>query len=132
MVKKFRSVITCKVFFGKRILTSIFFEPMDDYEILSIINRLSSKKSTGAIEILVTTNKEAKCFIGSHLSSIFHFALENSPSLNFIKIAKRVPMHKGRPKADLLNYRLLSILSRLNKILKTLIKNRLLKFWENA
>ena len=43
MAKKFRSVNTSKEFFGLRILTSIFSEPADDYKILSIVNRLSSK-----------------------------------------------------------------------------------------
>ena len=37
MSKKYRLINTSKEFFGKRILTSIFFEPTDDYEILSII-----------------------------------------------------------------------------------------------
>ena len=34
IAKQFRSINTSKEIFGKQILTSIVFEPMDDYEIL--------------------------------------------------------------------------------------------------
>ena len=95
VAKKFRSVNASKKFFRKRILTSIFFEPKDVYETLSIINRLSLKKSTGAIDIPVTLIKEAKYIICSHLTRIFNSALENGNYPNSLEITKVVPIHKG-------------------------------------
>ena len=124
MAKKFRSVDTSKEFFEKRILTLIFFESTDDFEILSIINWLSLKKSTGAIDIPATLIKEAKYTICSHLTRIFNFALENVTYPVF-KNCESSSNTQRRAKADLLNYTPISILSPFDKILETIIKNRL-------
>ena len=46
-----------------------------------------------------------------------------------LKVARVTPLHKGGPKSELTNYRPISVLSPFNKIFKTVIKNRLIKFW---
>ena len=46
-----------------------------------------------------------------------------------IKIARVIPLHKEGAKLELKNYRTISILSTINKICETIIKQRLITFW---
>ena len=53
----------------------------------------------------------------------------NGRYLNALKIARVTPLHKKSSKSDLQNYRSRSALTSFNKIFETIIKKRILKFW---
>ena len=63
-------------------------------------------------------------YISEHLSIIFNtsFATEK------LKVANAIPIHKKDSKLESSNYRPISLLSNINKILEKLIHNRLMKF----
>ena len=48
-----------------------------------------------------------------------------------LKIAKVVPVHKNDSKLDFSNYRPISLLSNLDKILEKIVYNRIFKFFNN-
>ena len=55
--------------------------------------------------------------------------MKNGRYFDELKIARVTPLHKGGSKFDLQNYRPISVLTSFNKIFETIIKKRLLKFW---
>ena len=74
--------------------------------------------------------KEAKFLISRQLTNSFNKFLKSGNYPDILKIAKFVPLLKGKSKLDLNNYRPISILSSINKVFETILNRRLIKFWE--
>ena len=55
--------------------------------------------------------------------------LKKNDYLDSLKISRVTPLHKGGSKCELKNYRPISVITVFNKILETIIKRRLLVFW---
>ena len=62
-------------------------------------------------------------------NTIFNSCLKNGLYPDKLKIARVIPFHKGGSNSELQNYRPISILSTFNKILETIIKQRLITFF---
>ena len=58
----------------------------------------------------------------------FNKCLEKETYLKVLKIAKVAPLHKGGCQTDLNNYRLISILSPLNKVLDIILYKHLVDY----
>ena len=119
-----------KTFFDQRVSSSIFLEPTDQYEINAIIDKLNAYKPPGMVNIPTRLIKDAKYILSPHLSRVINSCLSSGKYPDSIKVARVTPIHKGGPKYELSNYRPISILSPFNKILETVIKSRLIKFWD--
>ena len=68
--------------------------------------------------------------ISKPLSIIFNKCFENGEYLDFLKVAKVIPIHKKGKKSEVGNYCPISILSVLNKVFEKLIYKRLYIFFE--
>ena len=110
--------------------SSIILLPTDKFEIVEITAGLNIHKSPGHIDIPVILFKEAKFLIARFLARSFNDCLETGNYPDILKIAKVIPLHKGGSKLDLGNYRPISILSPINKIVETILLKRLDDFWE--
>ena len=62
------------------------------------------------------------------LCHIFNLSLGQSKFINEFKKAKVIPVHKKRSKTDVNNYRLISLLPVMSKILKRIFYKRLYSF----
>ena len=107
---------------------SIFFlTPTDKNEISFIIPSLDTHKSSGPNRIPVKNLKLLKNDISQQLNDIFNVFLNWAVS-SVLKIAKVIPIHKKQPKVDYTNYRPISLLSNVEKIIEKLMYEKLSNF----
>ena len=105
--------------------TNTFFLTLTDAnEISFIISSLDSHKSSGPNIIL----KLLKNDISQQLSDIFKMSLSTGQFPSVPKIAKFIPIHKKQSKVDYTNYRPISLLSNIEKIIEKLMYKRLSNF----
>ena len=110
--------------------TFVIYE-CDHNEIENIISSLNPKKATGPNSIPSDILHLLKKDISHPLTTIFNISLSTGVHPDLLKIAKTIPIYKKGSKIDLCNYRPISLLSNLNKILEKLMFNRLYKFLED-
>ena len=105
--------------------------PTDKSEIENIISSLDSNKSVGPNSILIKILKLLKNDISSQLSEIFNIFFSSGVFPSILKTAKVIPVHKKDSKLDFSNYRPISLLSNVEKILEKLMYNRIYKFFSD-
>ena len=109
--------------------TNMFFlTPTDKNEISFIISSLDSHKSSGPNSIPVKILKLLKNDISQQLSDIFNMSFLTGQFPSVLKIAKVIPIHKKQSKVDYANYRPISLLSNIEKIVEKLMCKRLSNF----
>ena len=86
-------------------------------------------KPPGFVSIPTRLIKDAKYIISPHLTRVINASLISSKYPDLVKVARVTPLHKGGPKSELTNYRPIFVLSPFNKIFETVIRNRLIIFW---
>ena len=114
----------------KRQCKSIILNPSDEYEIIEAINGLNCHKSQGYIDVPVKLIKHAKFIIANYLRGSFNSCIEKGYYPDQVKIAKVVPLYKSGNKTEVGDYRLISILSPVNKVFETLLHKRLIAYRE--
>ena len=107
---------------------SIFFVPAHRFEIIDIVSHLKNKKSSGVDNINNFILKGVIPFIVDPLVHIFNLSFLNGEVPNVMKIAKVIPLFKKGDKQDVNNYRPISLLSSLSKVLEKLIYKRTVAF----
>ena len=93
-------------------------------EVLGLLKNLSANKATGLDKIPCRLVKMAAPFVNDSLSSMFNASIISSIFPSDWKLAKIIPIHKGNEKDELNNYRPISILSSISKVLERLIYNQ--------
>ena len=111
---------------------SFFLSPTDKYEIINIISSLDPMKSTGPNSIPTKILKLLKNDISAQLFDIFNVSFSTGVFPTILKIAKVVPIHKKQSKLAYSNYRPISLLSNLEKILEKLMYSRIFKFLNDS
>lgn len=106
---------------------SIFFTPVNDYEIFCIINELELK-SGGIDGIHASILKKLASLIVTPLAYIINLMLTQGIYPSHFKKAEIVPVFKAGTKSDPNNYRPISLISNLAKIFEKVIQIRLLDF----
>ena len=69
--------------------------------------------------------------ISQHLADIFNLSFKTGAFPDSLKFVKVIPIHKKNSKLIVSNYRSISILSNLDKILEKLTHSRLAKFLDD-
>lgn len=118
-------------FLGPANPNSIFFVPTHKNEILDIVSNLKNKKSTGADGVSNVILKSILPFIVDALVHIFNLSLSNGQVPEVMKMAKVIPLFKKGDKLEPNNYRPISLLSSLSKILEKIIHKRTIAFLKN-
>ncbi len=108
---------------------SLQFSPVTKTEITNIINDLDSGKATGYDEISPQILKWSTPIIIDPLCKIINKCIRTGTYPDILKIAKVMALHKGGDQSNVDNYRPISILSQLNKIIEKLIHKRLVSFF---
>ena len=98
---------------------------------MEAITGVNCYKSSGCINIPVKLITHAKFIIASYFRRSFNSCIEKGYYPDQPKIAKLVPLYKSDTKAEVGNYRPISILSPINKVFETLLYKRLIAYWEN-
>ena len=107
---------------------TFFLTPTDKNEIAFIMSSLDSHKSSGPNSIPVEILTLLKNDISQQLSDIFNMSFLTGQFPSVLKIDKVIPTHKKQFKVDYANYRPISLLSNIEKIIKRLMYKRLSNF----
>jgi hypothetical protein len=108
--------------------TSLFMYPTDPEEINKITSSLKPKTSLGHDRISSKLIKLLSNSIKIPLSKIINKSLESGMVPHSWKIAKVIPIHKSKEKTKMNNYRPISLLPSLSKVLEKIVHHRLYQF----
>src|SRR5271156_5063928 len=112
------------------LLNSIYCEPVTDFELLKIIESMNVNKSSGPDDISPRIIKENIADFVPPLKYIFNLSLEQSIVPDKLKIAKVIPIFKKGDIHEPSNYRPISLLSIINKLLEKVVYKRLNSFFD--
>lgn len=110
----------------------IFWKPTYEAETIKIIETLNSNVAPGVDGITVKDLSDIKHIIAPILVLIFNEILHSGMYPKILKTATIIPIHKQGTKEDPNNYRPISLMSTIGKILERIIEYRLLKFIEKT
>ena len=104
---------------------SLFLNPTDPTEIINITRSLNTSKSHGHDRISMSLLKEIIHPLANPLSNIFNKSLSQGIFPDLFKIAKVNPIFKKDNPHEISNYRPISLLPSISKILEKIVYNRL-------
>ena len=105
----------------KRLHQSLFLTPTTSFEVFNLMSGLKNTKSNGKDNISTYFLKVAAKVIAAPLARLFNYTFLLGIFPASLKSAKIVPIYKSGDKSDVSNYRPISILSPISKILEKLI-----------
>lgn len=106
-------------------------KPCSEQEILNIISHLDSNCSVGLDGINTKTIKCLKYVISNKLADCFNRLFDDGNFPDTLKVAKVTPVYKSGSKTDPGNYRPISVLPVLSKILEKLLHTRLQNYLDS-
>ena len=115
-------------YLGQSNISTCFFKPTDEEEILKIISKLGSNKSAGHDDIKSDIVKQIADVIAIPLTIIFNISLSTGIVPDDLKIAKVVPIFKKDNPQVFGNYRPVSVLPCFSKLLERIVYNRTYDF----
>ena len=109
---------------------SMYILPTCENEVSKLIEQLPNKKSRGYDKINNCLLKELRPVITSPLTTAFNKSIEEGIFPTCMKDADTVPLFKSKCKLDCNNYRPISLLITLSKLLEKIIYKRTITFLE--
>ena len=107
---------------------SLYFNSTSEHEINKIINKLENKNSYGYDQISNKLIKELRPVISHPLTIVFNKSLEEGKFPELMKQANTIPLYKTKSTEDCNNYRPISLLLTLSKILEKLVYSRTVSY----
>ena len=107
---------------------SIFTSPTNEFEIRRLIGALPNKKSSGHDNIDNVLLKQIAVEIAPILADIFNQSLLSGVFPDIMKLAEVVPLFKNKDRMVTSNYRPISLLITLSKILEKIVYKRTYSF----
>ena len=108
---------------------SLFLTPTSPGEIKRIICNLPNKKSAGFDKIHNILLKQISCAVVEPLSIIFNKSMNEGKFPQRMKLADTIPLYKAKEKYLVDNFRPISLLITLSKILEKLMHNRVYTYF---
>ena len=105
-------------------------QPTTPKEVDELIKSFDSSKSAGPNSIPNKVIGQISASIAIPISNIINQSLLKGIYPSILKISKVIPVHKKDSKLEIVNYRPISLLSNINKIIEKLMFNRLYSFLE--
>ena len=115
-------------FLDDRVSDSIFFNPVLEVEVLDLVGKLTNKKSAGHDGLSNFCLKAIIPEIVKPLTYIFNLSISSGIVPQKMKLAKVVPIFKKGDALIVSNYRPISLLTSISKILEKIIHSRTVKF----
>ena len=107
---------------------SVYLSPTNRTEILRLIDNLPNKNSSGWDDISNKLLKQIKLNIVEPLCILFNDSLKNGIFPNIMKLANVVPLYKLGKKCISTNYRPISLLITISKVLEKIVYSRIYNF----
>ena len=112
--------------------SSIFLNPTDIWEIKRTVNKLPVKKSSGHDNISNILLKEIIDSIAPALSIVFNKSMVAGEFPNIMKLVEIVPLYKGKKHYLETNYRPISLLTTMSKVLEKIVYQRVDTFLQET
>lgn len=113
---------------NNQINCNFYLRRFNNTDVLNIINSLNKNSANGYDNIPMKYFQHFSNNLCSKLCSLINECTSTSNFPNVLKIAKVTPIYKSKSKTDLNNYRPISVLPALSKILEKAIQNQLIKY----
>lgn len=113
-----------------KIDSSFYLAPVEPLEIIRAISELKTKKSTGFDGIKAETLKEIKDEIAEPLTYLVNTGFQSGCFPEILKTGIVKPVYKNGDKSEMTNYRPITLISNIGKILERLLKVRMIHFLE--
>ena len=107
------------------------FREVTENEVFNLLSNISTNKATGPGKIPAKLVKISAPFITKHLSIIFNQSLLQGTFPYDWKISKVIPIYKKGPKHDMNNYRPISVISTIAKVMEKIAHNQLYLYLQN-
>ena len=107
---------------------SLFFSPCTEEEIRKIINELPSKRSSGVDNISNILLKELSDVLCKPLCLLTNRSMHLGIFPDLMKLAEVIPLYKGKSRESETNYRPISLLTTMSKIVEKIVYSRVYKF----
>jgi len=104
--------------------------PTDKNEIRDIIGSLKPKYSAGHDKINTILLKQLNTALSLPISMLVNLSISTGIVPDELKIAKIVPIHKSKSREEFSNYRPISLLTSVSKVLERVVHKRLYAFLE--
>ena len=109
-------------------MNTMFLDPVTDLEVFEVVNKFSNKTSLDCHGFSMTLVKQIITNIVKPITYICNMSFELGVFPDLMKVAKVLPIFKSGLNNVYTNYRPVSLLPQLSKILEKLFNNRLDKF----
>lgn len=109
---------------------SLFLDPVTPGDVIAILGHMKSKTSTGNDNLSSKLLKSIRGEIAYPLSVVINNSLVNGIVPDTLKIAKVIPLYKAKDQQSLTNYRPISLLPVMSKVLEKVVYVKLSKFLE--
>ena len=103
----------------------IALQPIEEYKVIQVIDRLKNKSSKGIDGISNNLIKTAKYVFAKPLTSIINQMLSSGIFPEQLKVSKIIPLHKANDKMFLTNYRPIALLPSISKIFEYILLEQL-------
>lgn len=110
---------------------SLFMYPVTSAEILEAIGLMSNKRSVGIDGIKVELIKNCAYSLLEPLSIIINLSFTSGVFPDGLKTAVVIPIFKAGARDEISNYRPISLLPIISKIIELIVKNRIITFLEH-
>jgi len=110
---------------------SMFMAPTDPNEIQDVMKGLKNKKSFGHDHISMNFLKSIGSCVYKPISQIINISIQSGIVPNTLKLAKVIPIYKAKAKNEFSNYRPISLLPAISKIVEKVIHKRLSSYFTN-
>ena len=114
----------------KSVMNSIYLNPTSPEEIFKVIRTIKPSRSCGPDNISNELLKQINSAICTPISCLINKSLETGTVPTSMKIAKVIPVYKSKAKNTFTNYRPISLLPNISKILEKIVHIRLYHFLE--
>ena len=118
-----------KSYLQNRRENSFFINPTNEEEIIEIINDLDCMKCSGPHSIPSFIFKDIKLILAESLADIINLSFNTGIYIEKLKVSKVIPIFKGKgSNLECCNYRPISLLWNIDKIVEKLMHKRLYNF----
>lgn len=107
---------------------SFFFNHVTPDEVVEVITHLKNKSSVGFDNISIRVLKSVGSSIAKHLAYLINLSITTGKFPTSLKLATVIPILKKNNPEDIANYRPISILSVISKVIEKLVYKRIYEF----
>ncbi len=115
---------------GERKSTQFNFKQVTKAEVMKVISKMEPKKSTGHDEISNKVLKAISNGILTPLTIIINRCIKDGTFPKEWKLAKVIPIHKKGSKEDMGNYRPISLLPTMSKVIEKILDKQIREYME--